>query len=261
MDYNNKLSWNALAERLYDELNSEKKFMNKDVSISILGGDNVSSVQYSKTNLGNRYPTILYKLLYPKKGSYSVGNTSLDECANLISHQVKGKPLISKVLTYNYDDYLEQALNARSWKYHILYRPSDCLNDATPIFHVHGYIPESCNYSERIEYIKNVILSEEDYFECYGDSSNWNVAIQLETFKDEICFFVGNSISDFNEKKLLNKTRQEKGKSNFAIIYTKGLVYSDLVKIYTHFFYELNVKIIWAKSLGDIPLLISRLYR
>ena len=103
-------------------------------------------------------------------------------------------------------------------------------------------------------------MSEEDYFDCYGDSSNWNVAIQLETFKDNVCLFVGNSISNFNEKRLLNKTKQEKGKSHFAILHTKGLSFSDLAKIYMHFFYELNVKIIWAKSLTDIPAILRKIY-
>ena len=216
MDYNNNLSWNALSKRLYDCLDSRRKFTNKTDAISILGGDNVSSVQYSKTNLGNRYPTSLYKLIYPRKKAYSIGNTSLDECANLISQQESGRITITKVLTYNYDDYLEQALKARLWPCRVLYRPFDYLDETTPIYHVHGYMPEGCNYTERQEYIKSVILSEEDYFKCYGDSSNWNVAIQLETFKDEICIFIGNSITDFNEKRLLNKTRQEIGKSNFA---------------------------------------------
>ena len=189
--------------------------------------------------------------------AYFIGNTSLDECANLINRI--NKNTIAKVITYNYDDYLEQALKARSCLFHVLYSSSDFLDSSIPIYHVHGFLPEECSYSERQEYIKTVVLSEEDYFKSYGDSSNWNVAIQLQSFKDDVCLFIGNSITDFNEKRLLNKARQEKGKSHFAIIFTKGLEFSDLTKIYMHFFYELNVKIIWAKDLRDIPKIISNI--
>lgn len=259
MVYNNGLSWSALSDKLYDCLDSDKKFINDKESISMLGGDSVSSTQYSIRNLSNRYPTVLYNLIYPQKNAYIKGNSTLDECVDLIKRKNYEKQRVSKVITYNYDDYLEQALKARSLPFHVLYRPTDYNNETIPIYHVHGYMPEMCKYAERQEYIKTVVLSEEDYFNCYGDSSNWNVAIQLETFKDDVCLFVGNSITDFNEKRLLNRTRQEKEKSHFAIIHTRGLGYADLTKIYMHFFYELNVKIIWAKNLNDIPRLISKI--
>lgn len=257
MDYNNKLSWNALSSRLYDKLDSGKKFVDLENSISILGGDNISAVQYSKRNLGLKYSTTLYSLIYPKKNAYNVGNSSLDECANLVMRNNRDGKGIAKIITYNYDNYFEQALKARGCSFHVLYRQMDFLIESIPIYHVHGYMPEGSTYAERLEYIKTVILSEEDYFNWYGDSSNWNVAIQLETFKDDVCLFIGNSISDFNEKRLLNKTRIEKTKSHFAIFETKGLSFSDLAKIYMHFFYELNVKVIWAKTLNDIPKVIK----
>ena len=259
MDYNDKLSWNALSDRLYDNLDSGKKFADPKNSISILGGDNISAVQYSKRNLGLRYSTILYNLIYPKKNAYIVGSSSLDECAELVMRNNREKKGIGKIITYNYDNFLEQALKTRGCSFHVLYRPIDFLTDTIPIYHVHGYMPEGSRYAERLEYIKNIILSEEVYFNWYGDPSNWNVAIQLETFKDDVCLFVGNSISDFNEKRLLNKTKQEKWKSHFAIFETRGLDFSDLAKIYMHFYYVLNVKIIWAKSVSDIPRVIKNI--
>ena len=73
MDYNNDLSWNELSNRLYERLDYGKRFLDEKKAISILGGDNVSSVEYSKRNLGISYSKTLYNLIYPKKQAYFIG--------------------------------------------------------------------------------------------------------------------------------------------------------------------------------------------
>lgn len=255
MDYNNKLTWKKLADDLYSALPPSKQFNNTDDALTIMGGDNISKAQYSIVNLGDSYASALHKLLYPKKYSYSIGGTSLDECANLICKNTKNNLVVKKVITYNYDNYLEQALSARGFPFKILYRENDCLDNNFPIYHVHGYMPEDVDTIKKRQLIKSIVLSEEDYFNCYSDSSNWRVVIQLVTFKDDTCLFVGNSISDFNEKRLLNKTKQTK--PHFAIIYSKGLGIGDLTKLHMHFYYMLNIKIVWVEKLSDIPVIIK----
>ena len=259
MDYNENLSWNAMADRLYDNLPSDKKFKNVADSLSILGGDNTSKAEYAKRNLGSSYYTILYRLLYPKRGVYSIGNTTLDMCAQLVCKNSKRENVIKKTITYNYDNFFEQALKERNYPFNVLFEETNYLNSKFPIYHVHGYIPEDISSDEKERYGKTTILSEEDYFGVYSDSSDWRVAIQLETFKDDSCLFIGNSISDFNEKRLLVKTNKSKGKTHFAIIYTKGLSIDDLTKIHSHFYYVLNIKIIWAKELALIPKIVKRI--
>lgn len=254
MDYNNNLSWDALANGLYNDLPSTKKFDDPINSLSILGGENLSKAHYAKSNLVSSYSTSLYRLLYPFKNAYVIGDKSLDECAELICRgSINNVKLVNKVITYNYDNYLEQALYARSYTFNSLYRESDYLNKDFPIYHVHGYMPEGISADSKERYAKTIVLSEEDYFECYSDPLNWRVAIQLSTFKDDVCLFVGNSITDFNEKRLLRKTFGTRMKPHFAIFYSKGLSPNDLTKLHMHFYYMLNIKIIWVDSYSAIP--------
>ncbi len=259
MDYNNNLSWNELTNRMYLELPKSKQFNDVDNSFCILGDDNISKSQYSKHNLGNSFPTVIYNLLYPTPKVYSIGSTSLDECANLVlkknSSMANG---IKKVLTYNYDDYFEQALSARFMKYNILFTNNDFENKFLSIFHLHGYLPEDVKSPLKDKYAKALVLSESDYFDSYSDSTNWLVAVQLSTFKNDVCLFVGNSIKDFYERRLLNRTKQ-KNKSHFAIMDSKGLDGNDLSKIHSFFFYELNVRIIWADGTKDIPNILRKI--
>lgn len=259
MDYNNNLSWNELTNRMYSELPKSKQFNDEKNAFSILGDDNISKSQYSKHNLGNSFPTIIYKLLYPIPKVYSIGLTSLDECANLVLKKNSSTNNgIKKVLTYNYDNYFEQALSARFVKYNILFTDDDSENIFLSIFHLHGYLPEDIKSPLKEKYAKALVLSESDYFDSYNDSSNWLVAVQLTTFKNDVCLFVGNSIKDFNERRLLNRTKQ-KNKSHFAIMDSKGLDGNDLSKIHSFFFYELNVRIIWADGTKEIPDILRRI--
>ena len=121
----------------------------------------------------------------------------------------------------------------------------DYLNEFMPIYHVHGYIPYEKSIDKSL--VNNIVLSEDDYFNLYTNSNNWQVAIQLQTFKDDICLFVGNSITDYNEKRLLNDTKQ-KFKHHFAIMFTDNLGATDLYKITNYFFVTYNIDIIWVKD-------------
>ncbi len=258
MDFNDNLSWDELADRLYKELPTNKQFKDVKNSLKILGGETISKANYAKWHLKKTYTTIIYDLLYPHKGIYRIGDKSIDSCADLICQELpENRKIVKKVITYNYDDFLEQALKARSTNYNVLFRENDSLNGDFPIFHVHGYFPEGIRYEMKQLYGRNLVLTEEEYFECYNDSMNWRVAVQLETFKDDICLFVGNSITDFNEKRLIKKTQRRRIKPNFAIMHTKGLGPNDLIKIYSYFVYQLNISIIWAKECNAIPGIIK----
>ena len=261
MDYNDELSWDALADRLYDKLPESSKFIDLNKALEVLGKDNFSKAQYSRENLNkNEYASIIHNLLYPHESVYQRADTTLDECANLICKTFNhGRHPFSKVITYNYDNFLEQALDDRSCKYKVLSEKNDYISRySIPIFHVHGFVPENLKGAELREKIDKLVFTEEDYFKHYSDSSNWMVAVQLETFKDNLCLFVGNSISDFNEKRLLNRTK-EKPIPNYAILDSRGLMDSDLAKLHSHFTYGLNVKIIWANGVGEIPNLIRNI--
>ena len=56
-----------------------------------------------------------------------------------------------------------------------------------PIYHVHGYLPYGVKDKEMIDGADTIVLSEDDYFKLYNNSNHWQVAIQLQSFKDDVC--------------------------------------------------------------------------
>lgn len=250
----NGLSWENLVNKLYDSLPHENKFEDTtEEAFKMIGGDATSKSEYARSILDAKFIRFLYKYLYPKRHYRFLSNESLFACAKLIQSQ---KKKVKKVITFNYDNYLEMMLDLSGFNYKTLFLPTDSLDSNFPIYHVHGFLPYDAKNIKK--YSDTIILSEKDYFECYSDSANWQVCLQLETYKDDICLFVGNSITDFNEKRLISNTKIDY-KYHYAIMYDKGLSQEDLSKIYSYFLYGLGIKIIWVKSIPEITNVIYSL--
>lgn len=249
------LSWDNLVERLYASLPSEKIFKSKDESLKKIGNDRLSISEYAKQNIDSKtYVNIVYDALYNKYSSkMSKKGFTLIEVVNIISKRNKKnkKSKVNKVITYNYDNFLEILLDESKIEFNSLICGEDFLNSFVPIYHVHGFLPYKSKVKERVDFLKNIVLTEDDYFKLYNNSSHWQVAIQLESFKDDICLFVGNSITDFNEKKLLNYTIQ-KGKKHYAIFHKENLSIADLSRISAYYMATCNVGIIWVDNIADI---------
>lgn len=248
-------SWKDLIKLLYSKIDSIKQFDNENESFKKIGDDLLTKGQYSKVMLNkSTYASTIYHALYSEYYKTPINNEfTLLQIAELI----KNRKIINKVITYNYDNYLEIILDKYGVKYHSLINKEDYLNNSLPIYHVHGFLPINSKPNERQNYIDSIILTEDEYFNLYSNSNNWQVAIQLETFKDSICLFIGNSITDFNEKRLLNHTRQ-KFKKHFAIFSQDKLNYKDMCLINAYFFTTCNVEIIWVKTPKDISKFIKK---
>lgn len=256
MPYNSKMDWDKLVNSLYDFLETENLFSKegKETAFKLIGSDNFSKSQYVKMVLKDDYTKALFKTLYQGFNIKMLKNdTSLACCANLIERT----RLVKKVITYNYDDFLEMLLKERGVHFNSLFSINDSLTNDLPIYHVHGYLPknaEKLTEKQKKLRCKELVLTEDEYFKCYSNSLNWQVAIQLISFKDDCCLLVGNSATDFNEKKLLHETigSAKNRKARFAILPMNGLSENDLLKIYSYFDNELGVKVIWADNIEDI---------
>lgn len=250
------LSWNKLVEYMYYRLNNEK-FDDENKAFEKIGNDNLCKAQYIKLELLKNklyYSQTLYNGLYER---YSIENDYGETSLHMISNLLRGNK-IRKIITYNYDDFLEKILNKKNIDYSLMISKEDYQKDFMPIYHVHGYLPQNVSDEEMINYSETIILSEDDYFRLYNNSNHWEVAIQLQSFKDDICLFIGNSITDYNEKRILNYTKQ-KFKKHFAIFVRDQLSISDILKISNYYFEMCNVEIIWANSVNDISVIIKSL--
>jgi hypothetical protein len=119
-----------------------------------------------------------------------------------LSQCCEGRQGIKSILTYNYDILLEEELEAIGREY---VRPDKTGAGASfgiPIRHVHGFLGRKPLENEWI------ILSERGYHKEYSDPFSWSNIVQLSAFRETSCIFVGLSMTDPNQRRLLEAARQ-----------------------------------------------------
>lgn len=111
-----------------------------------------------------------------------------------------------EVLTYNFDDILEQKLIERGMldgkDFITVSKDAEIKgHNMLPIYHVHGIIPETGPADI-------VVFSEEEYHKRYSNPFHWSNIEQLHAMSRKHCFFIGLSMTDPNLRRLLDTARQ-----------------------------------------------------
>lgn len=135
-------------------------------------------------------------------------NETLQSVFRLCKAQIGDRYAVRSVVTYNYDNLLELALEddflepATTEKR--LFQPIDTADtlesDALPIFHVHGYLPFSSPQNSS----STVVLSEQEYNAAASDPYAWPNLVQLREMSTSVGLMVGLSITDRNIRRLLD---------------------------------------------------------
>lgn len=287
-------SWSELLKGLMGEVknknlnkNSLKAFTELYTHVySECGDSNLIMARYLETAIeaednGALFTKLIRKYLYSKEHTSPL----LSDLALIIKYQK-----IDEVITYNFDDILEQELVKIGLKESEHFVPIACdaeISDHNnlPIYHVHGIIPEHNNTTDR------VVFSEEVYHDRYRDTYHWSNVEQLHAMSRKHCFFVGLSMVDPNLRRLLDISRkmnvtdnpphyaflQRTEQNAYCLSNSKGcqyvqvsqslidkkkqediyrLNYSVLENIYR----QLGVNIIWYENHDEIPELIERIF-
>ncbi|MFJ7982227.1 SIR2 family protein [Lysinibacillus xylanilyticus] len=139
-------------------------------------------------------------------------------------------PNLDSIITYNYDDILEVALLKSNIE--IPFKPiykvgMNPKNGELPIYHVHGYLPQE----QKIEKNYTITLSESFYHKQYNEIYSWNNMVQINKFKDNVCIFIGISLTDPNLRRLLDIAMLQKGdNSNYHYLFKKRHNAKDVEK-------------------------------
>lgn len=144
-------------------------------------------------------------------------------------------PNLNSIITYNYDDILEFVLNKSEVDipFKSIYKVGmNYKNGELPIYHVHGYLPQ---YQEGDKGF-SVTLSENLYHKQYNDIYGWSNMVQINKFKDNVCIFIGISLTDPNLRRLLDIANLQKGDNEkyhylFKKKYSEEDVQNDLEEI------------------------------
>lgn len=231
-------AWNELLKRLLARALDEKDENQKMVSVlfnEVFGPNALIAARYLKlqfdgvdTKLEKEIKHVLYEY-YDDTESQSL------KAIKKLCISAGKSPGLDSVITYNYDDILEQTLTKADVgiKFKVISKTGQhAKNDELPIYHVHGFLPLQGN----IDFDDELVLSDESYHRQYMDLYHWSNMVQLNKFKDGNCLFVGHSFTDPNLRRLLDTAKNLRGnesKPHFLIKrrYSKDDIITNIKKI------------------------------
>jgi NAD-dependent SIR2 family protein deacetylase len=162
------------------------------------------------------------ELLYSKE---IVNSELISEIANLCIHERK----IDSVITYNYDDLLEENIRIKKDEqiFESIHKDACTLDkNKLPIFHVHGFLPRN----DKMETATSIVLTEDSYHEQYQNIYSWQNIIQIDKFSNKSCLFIGISLTDPNMRRLLDIAKRQVRKDVTHYIIKLRHKYPDIKK-------------------------------
>lgn len=181
----------------------------------------------------------------------------IESIANLIT-----KCKIESIISYNYDDLVEQEINRNQNKYHIKCRPiydkSGPIEDGIRyIYHVHGFLSNGSKLSKQSKQSKEIILGEKEYHKVYQDSYNWSNVEQLHALNRSKCFFIGLSMTDPNLRRLLDISKDKDLDKAIHYVFLSRKEYD--VSFMENTMLSFGINCIWYDNHKDLPDLLRSL--
>ena len=153
--------------------------------------------QYLKNGLGDDF------LDYVRNGLYDFKPKS-SELINVItelSRPQRSRESLNSIITFNFDDLIEQNFKSNHIKFRSIFKEGQrCLRSELPIYHVHGFLPRK----EKLTPENEIVFSEDAYHSQFIDSFSWSNLIQLNHLNQNVCIFIGLSMTDPNLRRLLD---------------------------------------------------------
>lgn len=141
----------------------------------------------------------------------NANSTLINELAKL-SQRCEGREGIKSVLTYNYDVLLEEELEVIGREYSRSDRHGKSSPVGIPLRHIHGFLGRQAQSDEWI------VLSESSYHKEYSNPFSWSNIIQLNAFRETSCLFVGMSMTDPNQRRLLEAAKQTATPRHYCLL-------------------------------------------
>lgn len=170
---------------------------------------------------------------------------------------------VDSIITYNYDDLVESALEHRGVNVARIYQKNRNFRYEFPVYHVHGLIPKENN-----GIIPTPILGEKEYHQMYKESYHWSNVEQLHAFDRNTCFFIGLSMTDPNLRRLLDisRTGGDNENKHYVFLQRKSLFpVEEVEKNKNHYdtieyqLSDLGVHVIWYEKHSEVPAMIRRI--
>ncbi len=158
----------------------------------------------------NNYQYLIRKALYGDESTIEP-STLMRAIAALCSTQN-----FTAVVSYNYDDVLEQALIERAVSVSPICGPSMIPREGSlPLYYPHGYLKQGGGPAVPI------VLAEDDYHSYSTEGYDWRNLIQLRQFSISCCLFIGFSMKDPQVRRLLWVAKRVGSGPHYALLSTK----------------------------------------
>lgn len=288
----NMPSWKDLLKGLMGEVKQLKTTTLeafKELSSHVLeecGDSNLIMGRYLQTAISLYNNKAVFSELI-QKYLYNENNTSplLMNLARIVQHKK-----VNEVITYNFDDLLEQNLVklnlTDSIDFTAISKDAEIKGHNTlPIYHVHGIIP-------KVGPVDTVVFSEEEYHKRYSTAYHWSNVEQLHALTRTHCFFVGLSMTDPNLRRLLDAAKemnnsnsinhyaflQRKNLENYCVsdvnntckyVHVSGSlidkdkqkeIYNLNYSVIDSIFMDLGVNVIWYEDHKELPGLVAKVF-
>jgi hypothetical protein len=265
------LNVSIIESKIHFKLSEKQKDEILSLLTELQSGTPLVTASYIRKALDSEFLKEIHKALY--KGVKKITEQKQLDAIAKASRPLIGKLGIKGIITYNFDDLLEQHLERRNIDYKSIYREGDFeIPTKRPIYHVHGFVPrKSENYSQLDKGV--LVFAEDGYHTLQNDPYSWSNLVQLKALRESTCVLVGLSGIDPNLRRLFSNFSQrfdgckhyillqrQLNKIQSSLTEKKFNTFSNLHhKLQEGVFKELGLKVIWYKDHTDLPDIISKI--
>ena len=205
----------------------------------------------------------IHDCLYKNRTLGDIKSATIKKICELVKKYPEN---VKSIITYNYDDLIEQQLaniSVASCSVFDTHEP----DGRFPVYHVHGILDHKGIKSSEI------VLSEDDYHEQYRRSFMWSNVEQLHALQNNNCFFIGLSMTDPNLRRLLDFTKSEANDKNqrdshcFAFLMKDSVAEGvkgdkeQFLEEQKYMLENLGVRVIWYDNHNELPNLLDKLQK
>ncbi|ADU69570.1 SIR2 family protein [Pantoea sp. At-9b] len=261
-------TWNKLLDNLFVEMLDVIKKQNENLKFDIdtVKDSDVSNsvsplilAKYIKNNVKTKFNEVLRNALYKENPT----TCDLINAIAEISRPRRDGRSIDSIITFNFDGLIEERLSSERIKYKAIHSESvKFTSNELPIYHVHGFLPRDGD----IDNESNVVFSEDGYHSQFMEPFSWSNIIQLQKLTQNVCLFVGISLTDPNMRRLLDVAWRKSTDDNlehFIIKKSPKQANSESTKFVMYLeeqdANELGLNVLWVDDYKDIPKLLLSL--
>lgn len=223
-----------------------------------------------QNSLKDKFPTRVKSALY-SGSSKTTSSDLLQEIGSLCMPQ-RDRIGVVGVVNYNFDDLVETELERRGIDFRVVL----CDNDEPskkelPIYHVHGFLPRTGTLTDLQR--QTLVFSEDAYHHQFLDPYLWTNITQLNLLRHDVCLFIGLSLTDPNQRRLLEITIGKKPGvrhyailrdhwigSQFSALTPNGQVMAKVFKgLEEAAFSNLGISVLWVETFDDVAPLLKQI--